>query len=85
MFFIWGACCFFCSIFVYFCIFETKGLTLEQVDELYERVDHAWQSAGFVPSVKFEEQVRKGADSSEVVHAEDVKKYGVGVSEVKAV
>jgi MFS transporter, SP family, sugar:H+ symporter len=40
VFFIWGACCLFCSIFVYTCIFETKNLTLEQVDEMYEHVQH---------------------------------------------
>ena len=32
-------------------VYETKSLTLEQVDELYLKVDHAWQSKGFVPSV----------------------------------
>ena len=29
-------------------VYETKSLTLEQVDELYLKVDHAWQSKGFV-------------------------------------
>ncbi len=36
IFFIWFACCFLCITFVYFMIYETKGLTLEQIDELYE-------------------------------------------------
>jgi len=31
-------------------IYETKGLSLEEVDEMYEKVDNAWQSDGFVPS-----------------------------------
>ena len=39
---------------LYFCI-ETKGLSLEAVDELYSKVDKAWKSKGFVPTVNFQE------------------------------
>ncbi|KAJ5703135.1 hypothetical protein N7488_010683 [Penicillium malachiteum] len=53
VFFIWGGFCFICAIFVYTCIYETKGLSLEQVDELYAKVPYAWQSKGFVPSVHY--------------------------------
>jgi SP family sugar:H+ symporter-like MFS transporter len=35
VFFIWGGCCFLCFAFTYLFIFETKGLSLEQVDLLY--------------------------------------------------
>jgi len=31
----WGGCCVLCFLFTYFCIPETKGLSLEQVDILY--------------------------------------------------
>jgi len=55
VFFIWGGCCFICIFFVWGMIYETKGLSLEQVDELYAKVDHAWQSKGFVPTVSFQE------------------------------
>jgi MFS transporter, SP family, sugar:H+ symporter len=41
--------------FVYFCIYETKGLALEQVDELYAKVNKAYRSAGFVPTVNYHE------------------------------
>lgn len=41
MFIVWGACCCGCAVFVYLCVFETKGLTLEQVDEMYENVQQA--------------------------------------------
>ncbi|KAK9385972.1 hypothetical protein V1515DRAFT_640059 [Lipomyces mesembrius] len=51
LFFIWGTCCFACKAFVYFFVYETKGLTLEQVDELYEKVPKAWQSPSFIPSL----------------------------------
>jgi len=36
VFFIWGSTCLGCFIFTYFFIAETKGLTLEQVDILYQ-------------------------------------------------
>jgi sugar porter (SP) family MFS transporter len=61
VFFVWGACCFGCVLFVYFCIFETKGLTLEQVDEMYEHVQHAWKSSTFVPTVSYGEEVRRAS------------------------
>ncbi|KAH8116445.1 MFS monosaccharide transporter [Phellopilus nigrolimitatus] len=35
VFFIWGSTCFCCIVFTYFCIPETKGLSLEQIDVLY--------------------------------------------------
>jgi SP family sugar:H+ symporter-like MFS transporter len=38
VFYIWGSTCFGCIIFAYFCIPETKGLSLEQIDMLYENV-----------------------------------------------
>jgi SP family sugar:H+ symporter-like MFS transporter len=36
VFFIWGSTCVGCLVFTYFCIPETKGLSLEQVDILYQ-------------------------------------------------
>jgi SP family sugar:H+ symporter-like MFS transporter len=55
IFFIWGGCCLICIAFVYFLIYETKGLTLEQVDELYTEVSDARQSVGWVPITTFRE------------------------------
>jgi len=51
MFFVWGF------------IYETKGLALEQVDELYAKVPHAWQSPGFVPTVSFQDVQDTQADN----------------------
>ena len=34
-------------------IYETKGLSLEQVDELYGVITQAWKSKTFTPSVTF--------------------------------
>jgi len=55
VFFVWGSFCFVCIFFVWSMIYETKGLSLEQVDELYAKVPKAWQSQGFVPTVSFQE------------------------------
>ena len=53
IFFVWGGCCLICIFFVWGMVYETKGLSLEEVDELYEKVDNAWKSDGFVPTTKF--------------------------------
>ena len=34
-------------------IYETKGLALEEVDELYGLVSQAWKSKSFRPQVRF--------------------------------
>jgi hypothetical protein len=62
VFFIWGSFCFICIAFVYFMIYETKGLTLEEVDELYGIVSKAWQSKKFRPAVRFAEVEREGIE-----------------------
>jgi sugar porter (SP) family MFS transporter len=36
VFFIWGSTCVGCLVFTYFCVPETKGLSLEQIDILYQ-------------------------------------------------
>jgi len=36
VFFVWGSTCFCCIIFTYFCVPETKGLSLEEIDLLYQ-------------------------------------------------
>ncbi|KAB8238600.1 High-affinity glucose transporter rgt2 [Aspergillus alliaceus] len=53
VFFIWGGFCMIAGVFVYTCIYETKGLSLEQVDELYAKIPVAWRSKEFVPSVNY--------------------------------
>lgn len=55
IFFLWGGFCLICSLFVWGLIYETKGLSLEQVDELYAKTSKAWKSKGFVPTVSFAE------------------------------
>ena len=55
VFFIWGGFCLICCFYVWSLVYETKGLSLEQVDELYAKCDKAWQSKKFVPSVSFQD------------------------------
>jgi hypothetical protein len=59
VFYIWGSTCFCCIIFAYLCIPETKGLSLEQVDLLY-------QNATPVQSVAYRKRlIAEGAEFSE--------------------
>ncbi|TVY92246.1 putative glucose transporter [Lachnellula willkommii] len=62
IFFIWFGCCFICIAFVYFMIYETKGLTLEQIDELYDEVKVASKSVHWKPTTTFRE-IRAGGAS----------------------
>ncbi|KAK0644014.1 high-affinity glucose transporter RGT2 [Cercophora newfieldiana] len=54
IFFIWFGACFICIAFVYFFIYETKGLSLEEVDEMYGDCRKAWKSPQWKPSVSFQ-------------------------------
>lgn len=54
IFFIWFGCCFLCIAFVYFFIYETKGLSLEEVDQLYEEVKVARKSTKWRPRETWE-------------------------------
>ena len=54
VFFVWGCFCFVCIAFVVLLVYETKGLTLEQVDELYGVVSKAWKSRAFRHHVSFQ-------------------------------
>jgi MFS transporter, SP family, sugar:H+ symporter len=55
VFFVWGSFCLVSIAFVWLMIYETKGLTLEQVDELYGMVTKAWKSKEFRPALSFVE------------------------------
>lgn len=82
VFFIWGTFCTLSLFFVYFMVYETSRLSLEQIDEMYERVPKAWHSASFEPSWSFQQmrdigwsdsgipQEMQDSDSPEVQHHE---------------
>ncbi|KAI3318516.1 general substrate transporter [Xylariaceae sp. AK1471] len=64
VFFLWGAFCILGIVFVYCMVFETSKISLEQIDEMYERVHFAWKSKGFEPSWSFQQLRDEGfADS----------------------
>lgn len=50
IFFVWFAACFVCIAFVWFFIYETKGLSLEEVDKLYAEVSVARKSTKWTPT-----------------------------------
>ncbi|KAM3067528.1 Plasma membrane low glucose sensor [Clarireedia jacksonii] len=49
IFFVWGGCCLLCAVFVWGLVYETKGLSLEEVDRMYEECGRAWRSEKWVP------------------------------------
>ncbi|KAI1375371.1 hexose transporter [Hypoxylon crocopeplum] len=55
VFYVWGAFCLLAAIFVYGMIYETSKISLEQIDEMYERVAFAWKSKDFEPSWSFQQ------------------------------
>ncbi|EJF64135.1 MFS monosaccharide transporter [Dichomitus squalens] len=73
VFFIWGSTCAGCVIFTYFCIPETKGLSLEQVDLLY-------QNSTPITSVRYREEI-----IAQDVHVSDIKQEAEHHDEVEKV
>ncbi|KAL9947314.1 Plasma membrane low glucose sensor [Verticillium nonalfalfae] len=79
IFFIWFGCCFICIAFVYFFIYETKGLSLEEVDELYTEVSSARMSAAWRPKTTFIQRqsiaqqggVQNGDEKGDAAHHDD--------------
>jgi sugar porter (SP) family MFS transporter len=64
VFYVWGAFCILAAIFVYYMVYETSKISLEQIDEMYERIDRAWKSKDFEPSWSFQQLQNEGfADS----------------------
>jgi len=64
VFFVWGFFCVMAFFFVWFMVYETSKISLEQIDELYERVDHAWNSRKFQPSWSFQDMRDEGVSAS---------------------
>ncbi|PFH57696.1 hypothetical protein XA68_14675 [Ophiocordyceps unilateralis] len=60
IFFIWGAFCIIAVLFVWCMVYETSKISLEQIDEMYERVGHAWNSKAFEPSWSFQQLLDDG-------------------------
>jgi ABC-type molybdate transport system permease subunit len=75
VFFIWGTLCLACLIYAYFLVPETKGLSLEQVDRMFEETNPR-NSAKWVPHSTFAADMgltEKGTLGNEVVEHADTK------------
>ncbi|KAJ4297282.1 glucose transporter [Collariella sp. IMI 366227] len=70
IFFLWGAFCILSIAFVWCMVYETSKISLEQIDEMYERVDYAWNSRGFEPSWSFQQMRDFGFSDSGIPPAE---------------
>jgi len=69
--------------FVWFMIYETKGLSLEQVDELYGVITRAWKSRSFVPQISFQEAqegdaAKRGISFSEMAEEQQRRRSSAG-------
>lgn len=69
VFFLWGGFNIACGFFSYVMVYETKGLSLEQVNEMYEQINHGWQSHRYIPS---EHAFRDNASANSNTKAEAV-------------
>ncbi|EEB93139.1 hypothetical protein MPER_08249, partial [Moniliophthora perniciosa FA553] len=73
VFFIWGTTCFCCIIFTLFCVPETKGLSLEQIDLMYQHTV-PWRAAKYRAMLVAEDiHVSDSAKNQgkEIVHNEE--------------
>ncbi|KAF9423328.1 hypothetical protein BGZ76_003667 [Entomortierella beljakovae] len=58
VFFLWGSLCALCIVYAYFLVPETKGLTLEQVDQMLDEVSPR-KSAAWKPTTTFAQKEEK--------------------------
>ncbi|KAK3945442.1 general substrate transporter [Diplogelasinospora grovesii] len=70
VFFVWGAFCIVAIAFVWGMVYETSKISLEQIDEMYERVGYAWNSKNFEPSWSFQQMRDLGFSDSGIPPAE---------------
>ncbi|KAL1838137.1 hypothetical protein VTJ49DRAFT_2988 [Mycothermus thermophilus] len=70
VFFVWGTFCILSIAFVWFMVYETSKISLEQIDEMYERVDKAWHSRDFEPSWSFQQMRDFGFSESGIPPAQ---------------
>lgn len=64
VFFVWGSFCVVAVFFVWCLVYETSKISLEQIDEMYERIDYAWNSKQFEPSWSFQQMRDLGYSDS---------------------
>jgi MFS transporter, SP family, sugar:H+ symporter len=79
VFFIWGSTCAICFVYAIFLVYETKGLSLEQVDRMMEE-SIPLTSAKWKPTTTYASEMgltEKGTLAPELV--EDVERRGSAV------
>ena len=76
IFFIWFGCCFICIAFVYCMIYETKGLSLEEVNMLYEEVSWAPNSTKWRPTETMKQHQASIANQGGVMDSSQEKAVG---------
>ena len=84
IFFVWFACCFVCIAFVYFFIYETKGLSLEEVDLMYAECPSARKSAAWEPTDNFRHRAGIDTAAREKSGAEAGSEHGADHAETAA-
>lgn len=57
VFWVWGGTCTLCFVYAYFLVWETKGLTLEQVDQMMMELHSPRHSSGWKPTQTFVQQM----------------------------
>jgi hypothetical protein len=62
-------------------IYETKGLALEEVDELYATVDKAWKSKSFRPTISFRDVQTAGEKRASMAEEDERRASSVGGAE----
>lgn len=72
MFFLWGSLCTVCVVYAYFLIPETKGLTLEQVDRMFEETK-PMNSAKWVPHSTFVADMGFAEPKEAILHMEEAE------------
>jgi SP family sugar:H+ symporter-like MFS transporter len=81
VFFVWGSTCILCFFYAYLLVWETKGLTLEQVDRMMEEVRNPIKSAGWKPHSTFAAGMgldMSGTTPPEKVHPRENAHIGAG-------
>nr|ODN96905.1 glucose transporter [Cryptococcus depauperatus CBS 7855] len=72
VFFIWGSNCVLCFFYAYFFVWETKSLTLEQVDRMMEECASPRRSSGWKPHSTFAAEMHHQHEKMSVTEKEKV-------------
>lgn len=75
VFFVWGGLCTCAFVYAYFLVPETKGLSLEQVDQMMAETTPR-TSAGWRPSTTFAAQMGMKEGKMDVEVVQDVERKG---------